>query len=341
MNQVIAERAAKFYGLNVKRIAPPQSGYRNQSYRILMARGRQLNLIFFKREAGILQRIERADTASELAAKAGLPTRRRADPRTLKLAAADGRNFYARLYDWLPGATIPWENYTRRHLKLLGWAMSDLHNVLRDFSGDLPSAAARAQNLNRQMTHYFSDQNVRRALRQKLDLKLDVNLLGKFGKIFDLIDAKKSGRIPLHMDLVRGNILFAAADETVNSPWRLDDLALSGVIDFEKIARGRPEWDLARTLAFLLVDVAGKTPRRIWQNFIWSGYFKRGAYNLNWTAALKRRIWQLTRWFLLYDFYKFLRHNPYESLKLNHHYKRTRDILLTKNMLQLSKAEEE
>ena len=36
---------------------------------------------------------------------------------------------------------------------------------------------------------------------------------------------------------------------------------------------------------------------------------------------------------LLYDFYKFLRDNPYESLDKNHHFRRTRDILIARKVL--------
>ncbi len=38
--------------------------------------------------------------------------------------------------------------------------------------------------------------------------------------------------------------------------------------------------------------------------------------------------------FLFYDFYKFLRHNPYESLTDNEHFIRTKAILLRQGLIR-------
>ncbi len=114
---------------------------------------------------------------------------------------------------------------------------------------------------------------------------------------------------------------------------------MTGILDFEKTAYGHPVFDVARTLAFLLVDCEYKGEAKIRKYFLQSGYNKRGTVNFrnpiikhgNRTTNLLESLIDL---FLLYDFYKFLRHNPYEFLEQNHHYKRTRDILLTRNMLE-------
>ncbi len=45
----------------------------------------------------------------------------------------------------------------------------------------------------------------------------------------------------------------------------------------------------------------------------------------------------LIGFFLLHDFHKFLKHTPYESLEQNHHFVRTRDILIDYGMLRLDK----
>jgi Ser/Thr protein kinase RdoA (MazF antagonist) len=127
------------------------------------------------------------------------------------------------------------------------------------------------------------------------------------------------------MDMVRGNILF---DTTADTPWQIDDVRLSGVIDFEKTAIGLPVCDMARTLAFLLVDCL-KPADKISKYFIDSGYRKRGSMDIIHIELLPYFI----RLFLLHDFYKFLRHTPYESLRDNYHYGRTCVILKDYGMI--------
>ncbi|MCL2085369.1 class I tRNA ligase family protein [Candidatus Saccharibacteria bacterium] len=115
------------------------------------------------------------------------------------------------------------------------------------------------------------------------------------------------------------------------SCWRVGSVHLSGIIDFEKAALGHPTLDLARSFAFLLVDVPSKPPKKIFKYLIESGYNKRGQSQIDLDPKLFE---SLANFFLIHDFYKFLRHNPYESLASNHHYLKTRDILLASNMLQ-------
>src|SRR5690606_18049004 len=118
------------YGLDVVSIGPSQKGYRNESYRLALVSGEEVNLIFHKSEQDALGRIKSADIASRSLAEVSLPVRTRYDKRILKLS--DGRrNVYAGLYTYLPGSTIPWEAYTMDHIKLLGWIMSDMHAVWR------------------------------------------------------------------------------------------------------------------------------------------------------------------------------------------------------------------
>jgi len=138
-----------------------------------------------------------------------------------------------------------------------------------------------------------------------------------FAVSFDRYERLLSGccRLPdtqqLHMDFVRGNILF-------------EDERITGILDFEKTAVGHPLFDVARTLAFLLVDCKYKTEDEIYRYFLQSGYHKRGAAKLDYYPGLLER---LVEFFLLHDFYKFLRHNPYESLNDNEHFVRTVSIL--------------
>jgi hypothetical protein len=93
---------------------------------------------------------------------------------------------------------------------------------------------------------------------------------------------------------------------------------------------GSPLIDLARTYAFLLVDCP-KPEAKITKYFLNSGYIKYGESQL---PLLPNIFYNLTNFFLIFDFYKFLSHNPYESLEQNYHFCRTRDILLTRNILE-------
>lgn len=340
MNRQIVERALEFYGVQPVKIYDEQSGYRNKSYRIETRMSGDLNLIIFKPEPNILRRINVADKVSDFAATRGLSTRQRFDKQTLELTGASGRIHYARIYKYLPGATIPWEEYTKKHIKLLGWAMSDLHHIATDFKGDLPDALNQCQDQLKTMQRYFSDKNIQSAVRQKLNLSINE-------KVFQalrggLAAAKGLSQItPLHLDLVRGNVLYDSGSN-IDTPWRIGDISLTGLIDFEKVARGPAILDLARTYAFLIIDCARKTSNKIFKYLINSGYNKRGKNQINLPSPeLTQIFWLLVKFFLMYDFYKFLRHNPYEFLKENHHFRLTRDMLIQKNMLKYSPRESE
>lgn len=114
------------------------------------------------------------------------------------------------------------------------------------------------------------------------------------------------------MDFVRGNILF-------------EDTDISGILDFEKTASGHTIVDIARTLAFLLVDCKYKPYDKVDKYFLYSGYQKRGRSKDIGNDDDRN---QFVEMFLFYDLYKFLLHNPYESLRLNEHHVRTKDILV-------------
>jgi Ser/Thr protein kinase RdoA (MazF antagonist) len=326
MNEGLLRRALKFYGVRPVRIFDGQKGYRNKSFHIRTAGGDDLNLIFFKSEAGILERVKRADRLSEVAYEAGLPVRHLFDRRILVLTGVRGK-IYARLYYYLPGETIAWEMFSMNHIKALGWAMSDLHFVWRDFGGELPLAADELLMLNGRMKRYFDDVNVVRAMLGKLGLALEGEIFGDFGQTLETVGKLEAQ--PLHLDLVRGNLLFGGDG---NGVWRVGNASLAGIIDFEKAAMGHPMLDLARTYAFLMVDVANKTQDRIFKYLIQSGYQKRGRNKIELDIKLFEKTVQF---FLMYDFYKFLRHNPYESLSENHHFMQTRDILIQRNVIKL------
>ena|SRR5579862_918408 len=131
------------------------------------------------------------------------------------------------------------------------------------------------------------------------------------------------------MDFVRGNILFTSSPT----------LEITGILDFEKAARGHPSFDIARTLAFLYVDCKYKEVDQVRRAFLLSGYHRYGRtpyrpVTVRTTLGPYDLLETLIDIFLLYDFYKFLRHNPYESLSINEHFVRTCQLLAERQLVE-------
>lgn len=274
-------------------------------------------------------RIMRANDVSDYVYAHGFPARHTLDIRIIRLASPRGEA-YAALYDFLPGGTIPWEAYTQKHIKQLGKTLSDLHAVLRNYPvNNLPSVAVEYRQVVERMSRYFTGAGVKDAMRQKLGLMIAIDQFAAFDRLLAACE-----RLPrqqaLHMDFVRSNILFT---ETENGP------SITGILDFEKTALGSPLFDIARTLAFLLVDCKYKSNDKVRKYFLYSGYQKRGDAALA-NVAVKVHgtshnvFEELVVLFLIHDFYKFLKHNPYEYLCQNEHFVRTRDILLKQRVIQ-------
>jgi Ser/Thr protein kinase RdoA (MazF antagonist) len=310
LNTQLFSRILARYGLPAGTSGPPEKGYRNESHAYTLHDGQTLNFVLYKREPGILTRIQNANRVANYLAGRGFPARRTFDTRILRLQAKEYLR-YGSLYEYLPGTTIPWEAYTMKHLKLLGEAMSNMHALLAGQAQEkLPSVIAESQALLGRMQTYLGQPSVQNALRTKLGATLRV-------PAFDFSVFEAYPQQPLHMDFVRSNILFD------NTP------ALTGVIDFEKAAYGPPVFDIARTLAFLLVDCKYKPEEKIRKYFLISGYNKRGRASFTTWGALDH----LVTFFLLHDFYKFLRHNPYESLNQNMHFVRTKMFLNARGLI--------
>ncbi|HEY1835855.1 MAG TPA: phosphotransferase [Candidatus Saccharimonadales bacterium] len=321
MNQAAINRVLRCYDCDPGKLLAVEKGYRNETHPIRLGDGRQLNLIVYKSELDIVRTIRNANQTSDFLAECGFPTRRTADPRILRLRSGCQERFAA-LYNYLSGQTIPWEAYTQKHIKLLGKTMSDMHAALRDFDASgLPDVPDVYLEIVVRMQRYFAETGVRRALAEKLRLAPP-----KFDACVATLQACKHlpGQQALHMDFVRSNILFGDA---------FGELVITGILDFEKTARGNALFDIARTLAFLLVDCKYKPPEKVRKYFLTSGYQKRGAADFQ-NVSIKTKagnidvLESLISVFLLHDFYKFLRHNPYDSLPQNTHFIRTRDLLL-------------
>lgn len=271
----------------------------------------------------MLARIKRADYVSRAASERGLPVRVRYDERLMRIA----RDRYAGLYEYLPGRTISWESMTKKHIKLLGFAMGDIHNALREIeSMDGYTVADELLAVVERMQNYFAHEGVERAMKEKLGIAVEPGKLKNFSLLINYVSSMP-GQQYVHMDMVRGNILFDVAEET--DTWKIDDIALTGIIDFEKAAIGHPLFDLARTLSFLLVD-STKASEKVYRYFLDSGYCKRAGRS----RPNAKLLQPLILFFLMHDLYKFLRHTPYESLYANHHYNRTCELLKTYGMIK-------
>jgi Ser/Thr protein kinase RdoA (MazF antagonist) len=319
------EKILKEYGLSWVKVLPAQKGYRNQSNPVVLDDGSIVNLIMYKSEPGILAKIHSANAVADYLAGKGYPARSMYDKRLICLSAGK-RQKYAALYKYLPGKTIPWEAYTMERIKALGQAMSDMHALLKSLDVALPSIVDECLRLCKAMNVYFANSGVQTAMHVKLGLGFDCELLDRYHKLIYKC-SQLNNQQALHMDFVRGNIIFE------------DDL-ISGVIDFEKTSFGHPLFDVARTLAFLLVDCKYKSEDKIRKYFLTSGYSKRGGLKLlnlamRFEGSATYILEELVSFFLLYDLYKFLLHNPYESLELNEHYKRTKTILADRGVISI------
>lgn len=317
---------ASMYGVQVATFGPVEGGYRNVSHSFTDKNSEQYNFILYKNEPGIVELIQRTNALGQHVVQSDLPVRAPADPRILQIGVR-----YGSLYNYLDGVTIPWEAYTMKHIKLLGQAMALFHSAAADYSGPaLPDVETVYVEIFTRMKTYFARADVRTALATKQHLLVDIQDSTKFFEAAKRVP----GRVVLHMDLVRSNVLFRETQP--GDVLALDKLALSGILDLEKAAVGQPLFDVARTLAFLLVDCP-KPADKVYKYFLDSGYRKRGGRKLQPVRIADQDMLEtLVTLFLTYDFYKFLKQNPYESLSKNHHFKRTVDILLTRKVLQYS-----
>jgi len=299
------------YEINHQQIFDCQKGYRNEIWPVLTNDDQMINVTFFKREPGIVDRANRADDVSEYLWKKGMPVRRRIYSRIIQLKSND-QVVYAAVYNYLPGKTISWEAYSMEHIKTLGAKMSDMHFIMASKSTDkLPSVYDEYLGIVNRMVTYFNDLEINYAISDKLHLKINIDVLKQLIKLLERMKLLP-GQQALHMDFVRGNVLFI-------------DKEISGIIDFEKTVIGHCVVDIARTLAFLLVDCKYKTNEKVYKYFVYSGYQKRGLNKDIGDNAIRSKFVVM---FLMYDFYKFLRHNPYEFLEQNEHFIRTKDILI-------------
>lgn len=315
MRKILIKKILNNLGIEYSEIFDPESGYRNECYPIKTTNGAKLNLIIFKAEEGSLRKIRNANEFGRFLFENGVNVRYPIS-RIVRLEGKSGRERYACVYNYLEGKTIPWETYTSKHIKLVGGKMGELHRIAGEFNRPKENFDLCTEILFSQLEEmevYFDKENVKEAMKEKLGLVLDID----FEKFKTVLNHLKYGKkCLLHMDFVRGNILFSEDK----------DLKIEGIIDFEKVCLGPRILDIARTLAFLLVDCKYKSDAKIRKYFLYNGYQKRGGIKLPDLEYLET----LLDYFWLYDFYKFLKHNPYEYLHENEHFLRTCEKLFNK-----------
>ncbi len=321
---IVSQILAK-YRVTYLRVRDPERGYRNRSYPIELTNNQLANLILYKSEAGITEKIRHANAVSGYLAQRGLPVRETLSPKIIRISSG-GKEKFGSLYRYLPGGTIPWEAYSMNHLKVLGLAMSYLHNQMRQMPRieGLPAVADEYLRITNRMITYFDQPQVQLATEAKLGIRLDLDMLTRSIKLLKFV-TQLPGQQVLHMDFVRGNILFGQ-----ESPiFQIGSVAITGILDFEKTSFGLPIIDVARTIAFLLVDCKYKSEAKIRQYFLDSGYIKHGDCKLEHAQLLE----PLIDLFITHDFYKFLLHNPYETLDQNEHFVRTRSLMQSRGII--------
>lgn len=358
INQKLIYKILSLYGFKQSdiQILPSQAGYRNKVVPLEYNSKEKLALIFYKAEPGILEKIKTANQVSNYLARKNWPTRRtrtRILPQIQSLSqtspfpqqsivqiTSSTKTYYCCLYNYLPGFTINWESYSMKHIKLLGQVLGWLHHDLKDFpSKSLSNEVTNLEAKLAIMNKYFIQKNVINALEQKLKLNINKNTFVQFEQLLFQV-SKLTEQQALHLDFVRGNILFNnSSDNSISDKLifvdqrKKDDLTsnlyISGVLDLEKTAVGPKLIDLARTLAFLIIDCKYKENEKVKKYFLNSGYQKRGQQ----TLTNQRLLEPLIAYFLFYDLYKFLKHNPYESLSKNEHFVRTSQWLVKKRLL--------
>ncbi|MEA3357347.1 MAG: phosphotransferase [Patescibacteria group bacterium] len=218
------------------------------------------------------------------------------------------------LYNFLPGNTLPWESYTRRHLRALGKCMAEMHRLLKDFphqTTSLPRWSDYLRNDYSKLKSYFQKNSP--AIKKKLSLQVNIKDCTELTKSLHPKSLHpKSHEQTIHYDFVRGNILFSSEKHILTYP-------ITGILDFEKAMIASTAVDIARTLSFLLVDCKYKSDQEIITYFLKEGYVALGKAN----SPRFDQLNNLMIYFWLRDLWKFLTGNPYNDLHLNYHYTET------------------
>ena len=311
-------------------IKSPTQGYMNQVL-VIESEGAKYTAIFYnanrysskKEKQDLDEKYKFAEYLDENGLPSRVPTYSKDDKHILKYTFNNGDQNLFGLYKYLEGETIPWEAYTRRHLYALGELTKKLHDLGSKYleqGNNLEVWDEYLKDDSTKMFDYFNAHEV--VIIEKLGI--EINFEFENLKLESSNDEQES---LLHMDIVRGNVLFSDTKEELRYP-------ITGLLDFEKTLIGPTVVELARSLAFLLVDCAYKDEGEI------IFYFLKQAYGIN----NVKEYWETSNirdyliYFLLRDLWKFLTANPYRSLGVNFHYQRTVEYLIHFNAIKRSEV---
>ncbi|GAB4163253.1 MAG: hypothetical protein Fur003_5980 [Candidatus Dojkabacteria bacterium] len=235
----------------------------------------------------------------------------------MKYTRKSGISNFVGLYNYLEGETLPWEGYTRRHLFALGEMHKQLHLSL---STQPPTKYIESwdQYIKRdsaKLISYF----IKNSLSIERKVKISLDILGLKALTESFSHYRLAAQLT-HMDFVRGNILFSNIKHK-------EKYEITGILDFEKMLIAPVEFDIARTLAFLLVDCRFSSDEKIIEYYLKKGYGYQEKKN-------DRVIQKFLIYFWCRDLWKFLVSNPYESLADNFHYKATVERLIASGLLR-------
>ncbi|MDD3648130.1 MAG: phosphotransferase [Candidatus Dojkabacteria bacterium] len=355
MKKLIKDVIKKNYNIDVEKVVRLEGGFRNDCFRI-ETRAQKYVFIIYKREKCVKTCIQNAHLVAGLLQKKGFSTRV-----LVKTILNDDvfkirvfKEFhYCALYNYLEGLTIPWEAYTRRHLKSMGKTLSDMHHALQEIPMTKSPVCRQAGNYQLKINNQFQItqlpnwteitrkeihemrkylEKVEPWIEKKLKVKLSRKKIEQVFKSTLKLSPPEAGpplaEAILHYDFVRGNILFSNKLDK-----KLDIYPIVGILDFEKVCIGPVIADVARSLAFLIIDCKYKKEETVKKRFLISGYNRRGKNKLSLKYINSSLMMHLLSFFWLRDFWKFLEHNPYEYLYMNEHYVRTRDRLAAGGLL--------
>lgn len=234
---------------------------------------------------------------------------------------SDGKIRLIGLYRYLPGSTIPWEGYTRRHLRALGRTMAEVHKIWSKYDGessDIPCWGNYLESDCESMFGYFNanENFIKNKLKVKLNSERGKQTINELRGVRIEVNSQCDLYQLIHCDFVRGNILFSDQKKDQTYP-------ITGILDFEKVMHGPREADLGRTLAFLLVDCKYKTRQEIDQYFLREGYLLKIDQSESYSKLSFNKLQTYINYFWMRDFWKLLQCNPYEDLSLNFHYGKT------------------
>jgi Ser/Thr protein kinase RdoA (MazF antagonist) len=354
----------KYYGFDFSNvlsieIAKIDEGYMNNCIIIrLLPQNQRLVIIIYNTnrysEEKSQNRIKNAYMAARVLNRNSIPVRIPLKTATsppkdfIEINVTDQKTTILGVYNYLPGQTVPWESYTRRHLRAVGLYMRRIHHIWQQEDPNkypfLPKWTDYIRNDSQKLFKYFKKNQ--QYIKKKLDIEIDLDFIKTLKKQITNSPLHQPHLNQLvHQDLVRGNILFGSMKKKNIYP-------IHGIIDFEKILIANPITDLARTLSFLFVDCKYKTIPEIKKYFLDQGYFAfETIHNQKFPNAPKqsklkqetvtkeknkklltelppfRHIKHFMLYFWVRDLWKLLSRNPYQDLMHNFHYKQTSNRL--------------